>query len=1073
MKKVTVREVLSRIEDQSEFHFMYSGKIIDINRLVSINVRDAKIDEVLKSLFAGTDVNYTIKDRLIVLTVPEGGSAVQQQTLKVSGRVTDSSGAALPGVTIVIKGTTIGTITDADGKYNLSNVQSNAILVFSFVGMKTQEVPVTGKTAINVALEEETVGLEEVVAVGYGSQKRVNLTGSIASVTSEKLTVAPVASTTNTLAGRLPGLISKQESGVPGGDASSLSIRGFGAPLVIVDGVESSFNNIDANEIETVSVLKDAAAAIYGARAGDGVILVTTKRGTTDKPTINLRSSITFQGATNMPKMASSGQMAELWRETQLNSDVASPRFTEEQVEKFYAGTDPDYPNTDWWSIVGRDWSPQSQHNLSIQGGSDKIKYYGFLGYLDQQSMFKKNSGEYQRYNLRSNIDAKILDNLSLQLDLSSIVENRDFPQRADEKDNSVWSEYWNTEPFWSPTLPDPDKIPYGGAGAAIGYHYMTNSKLSGYRKTNSQNLKGTLSLKYDFKYVKGLSAKAFVNYNQDYTFLKRFSWLSDSWSYNYSNNTYTQQTTSTQPELLHTDTKSRIMTGQFSLHFDRKIADNHEISAMALYELIDYNSDWINAKRIGYKTTSIDYLFAGGLTNQVADGSASESGRRSLIGRVNYAYQSKYLLEGTLRIDESSRFDKEHRRGYFPSVSVGWRLSEENFIKNNIPFMDNLKLRLSYSETGKDEVANFAYLAGYQHGDTYLIGSATSKGLVSKGMENPLLTWEEMTIYNAGLDFSLFNRNLYGEFDVFYRDRDGIPEQRDVSIPDTFGATLPVENLNSINTRGFELTLGTEGRLNDLIWDVSANLSWSRSKWGFYDEPVYDDPDQERQEKRTGQWFDRSFGYISDGVFTSQDEIDALDFVYDTNNKNTKLKPGDIRYKEYVKDGLLDWRDKVEIGKGTTPHWMCGVNLNLNYKNFDLSALFQGAFGFYNQIKLRWGNNFSELMYNERWTPDNNRKDVLIERLGGAPTNGLYSDFYYKKADYIRLKTFSLGYNLPSSILGKLNVKNVRVYGAATNLFTISGLMKYSLDPEAPNGYGGLYYPQMRTITFGLNLTL
>lgn len=1000
-------------------------------------------------------------------------SSVNKQ-VNITGKVVDSNNNPLPGISILVKGTTIGTVTDIDGKYAFRNVSGNAILVFSFIGMKTQEISVKGKTILNVEMAEDAVGLEELVVVGYGSQKKINLTGSIATVSSKKLAVAPLASTTNTLAGRLPGLISKQESGLPGSDGASLSIRGFGAPLVIVDGVESSFNNIDANEIESVSVLKDAAAAVYGSRAGDGVIMVTTKRGSVDKPTITLQSSITLQGPTNMVKMASSGQMAELWREAHLNAGLpeSSARFTEEEVQKFYSGTDSDYPNTDWWSIVGRDWAPQQQHNLSIQGGSDKIKYYGFLGYLNQQSIFKKNGGEYQRYNLRSNIDAKILDNLSLQIDLSSIIEKKDFPSRSDEKDNSVWTEYWNTEPFWAATLPDPDKIPFAGATGSIGYHYTTNSELSGYRKTDSQNLKATLSLKYDFKYVEGLSAKVFVNYNQDYQFFKHFSWGSDSWAYNHSNDSYSQKTTASAPQLVHRDTKNRTITGQFSLNYDRQITKDHHISAMALYELIDYYGDWISASRIDYKTSSIDYLFAGGLNNQRADGSASEMGRRSLIGRINYAYKSKYLLEGTLRMDESAKFDKDHRTGLFPSVSLGWRVSEENFIKDNVPFMDNLKLRLSYSETGKDDVVNFAYLSGYQYGGTYLIGNKTSTGLISTGMANPLLTWESMKVYNVGLDFGLFKRRFYGEFDVFYRDRDGIPGQRHTSLPDTFGADLPIENLNRINTRGFELTLGTEGNINDLMWDVSANISWSRSKWGHYDEPEYDDPDQARIYKKTGQWTDVSYGYQTDGVFTSQEEIDALDFVYDSTNKNTALKPGDVRYKEYVKDGLLDWKDMVEVGKGTTPNWMAGLNLNLKYKDFDLSALFQGAFGFYNKIKLRWGNNYSELTFNERWTPENNKSDVLIERLGGAASNGLESDFYYKRADYLRLKVLSLGYSLPSSLLSKVHIKGLRVYGAATNLFTLSGLMKYDIDPEAPNGYGGAYYPQMRTFTFGLNLT-
>lgn len=1087
-RNVAFEKVLNSIKQQTGLSLVFSEQLVDVTRKVTINVSSIEVQDALTQLLIGTNVGFEIKNnKLYLIEKKEERTEPKNNQKKVTGLVTDQKGEPIIGATVIIKGKTNGTITDINGKFNL-DVQGDAILKISYIGFQTKEVVVNNQKELKILLSEDSKALNEVVVVGYGTQKKVNVVGSIATVSADKLALAPVASTSNALAGRLPGLITKQESGLPGADGSSLSIRGFGTPLVIVDGVESSFNNIDANEIESISVLKDAAAAVYGARAGNGVVLVTTKRGNEGKPTIKLQTSNTFQQATNLPHMASSGQMAELWRESQLNSGLAEAqlRFTEEEVQKFYAGTDSDYPNTDWLSLISRNWAPQSEYNLSVRGGSEKIKYYGFLGYINQQSMFKS-GGNYDRYNLRSNIDAKILDNLSLQLDLSSILENKNYTSRSNEKDNSVWQEYWNSEPFWNSTLPDPTKIPYAGAGGSIGVNFMTNSNLCGYNRTYSQNMKGSIALKYDFKGIKGLSAKAFANYNQDYVFQKTFGWLSDSWSYNYSSDTYIQKTSATQPILNHNDSKSRTLTGQLSLNYETKIGTDHRISAMALYELIDYYSDWIQAKRIGYTTNSIDYLFAGGLANQIANGSASEMGRSSLINRINYSYKEKYLLEGTLRIDESAKFDKEHRRGYFPGISTGWRISEEDFIKHNATNVDNLKLRLSYSETGNDAVANFAYLSGYNYNsnDTpvsgqpddpsgrYLFGNATAIGLISTGIANPFLTWENMTNYNAGFDFSFFNRKLYGTFDVFYRNREGIPGQRVNSLPDTFGATLPIENLNSMNTRGFEALLGTEGKSGDFQWDISVNISWSRSKWGHYDEPEYDDPDEIRLFKKSGQWVDRSFGYLSDGVFTSQDEIDNLDFVYSTGNGNSALAPGDVKYKEYVKDGILDWRDQVEIGQGTTPHWMGGANFSLRYKNFDLSALFQGAFGFYNNIKLRWGSNFTTLIYNERWTPDNNRSNVLIARLGGANSNSYYSDFNYKKADYLRLKTMSIGYNLPKSLLKNLKIESLRISATGTNIFTFSELIKYDIDPEAPNGYSGYYYPQMQTISFGLSLTI
>lgn len=1002
--------------------------------------------------------------------------SVFAQKITVSGIVTDVNNEPVIGASVRELGNiSNGTLTGVNGGYTLNNVSSNASLEASFVGLITQKVDVNGRNVVNIIMEEDTKLLDEVVVVGYGTQKKASITGSVATITSEKLTVAPIASTSNLLVGQLSGLIAKQESGLPGKDAASLSIRGFGSALVIVDGIESGFNNIDANEIESVTILKDAAAAIYGARAGNGVILVTTKRGGLDKPTITLNSSTTFQGTTNLIRLASSGQMAELIREEHLNQGKPEEivRFTQEEVDLFYAGTDPDYPNTDWLKVVARDWAPQQQHNLSVRGGRDNIKYFMFLGFLDQQSMFKNNGGEYKRYNLRSNLDAKILKNLSIQFDLSSIIERRDFPRRHDEKENSVWQEYWNTEPFWSATLPDSTKLPYGGAGGGIGMHATTNSEIWGYRKTNTQNIKGSFSFNYDFNYIKGLSAKGFINYNQNYSFYKIFISAPDSWSYNYSNDTYTKQTTAMVPELRHQDTRNRVLTGQLSLNYDRTFGELHQLNALALYEVIDNYNDWISAGRIGFKTDAIDYLFAGGIANQTSNGGASEMGRQSYIGRLNYAFDSKYLLETTLRIDESAKFAKESRRGIFPSLSLGWRISQENFMRNSLPFIDNLKIRASLSQTGNDAVGNFQYLSGYKYGATYLVGSAASTGLIESAMANPFLTWETMTIYNAGLDFSLRKRLFYAEFDVFSRDRVDIPGTRSRSLPTTFGASLPVENLNSMNTRGFEVLLGHDGNIQDFRYQISTNLSWSRSKWTYFDEPEYEDPDQERQNKRTGQWTDRMFGYISDGLFTSQEEIDALEYWYNETTANETIKPGDIRYIDTNEDGLLDWKDMVEIGKGTTPHWMGGLNLTMSYKNFDMSALFQGAFGFYHNVRLKWGMNWPEIIYNERWTPENNNRNGFVPRLGGAGSNNWNSDFKIIKADYIRLKSFSFGYNLPSSWLSKIHMKSLRLYFAGTNLFTFSEMNKYSIDPEAPSGYGGQYYPQMRTITFGLNISL
>lgn len=1065
----TFVDVLKQIEKQSEFYFYYNNDEIRNIGGVSITISNKNVEEVLNQLLKGTDLEYQIIDRYIALkkksdSVSELTELQQQKS--VTGKVTDSSGSPLPGVSVVVKGTTNGTITDADGNYSISNIPENATLQFSFVGMKVQEVVVVGKTKIDITMDEDAIGIEEVVAVGYGTQKKGNLTGSIANVKSEKLTIAPVASTTNALGGQLPGLIAKQTSGQPGADAAALSIRGFGSALVIVDGIESSLNNLDANQIESVSILKDGSASIYGARAGNGVILVTTKRGNQQKPTITLNSSMTYQGVTKILKPASSGQRSEMEREEwlQAGKPEAMAPFSAERVQKYYDGTDPLYPNTDWYNEIFRDWAPQLQHNLSVKGGSDKIKYYGFIGYLNQETIIKTNGGDYNRYNLQSNIDAKITDNLSLQLDIASNIGNSNTNVRGMGIGQNMWQDYWQTLPYYPAHLPDPTKVPYAFGAGVGGIHVTSNKAIGGYSKAITQDLKGTISLNYKIKAIKGLSAKAFVNYFKSYNTVKGFSRPVDLYSYDPTSKVYTVVAAyGTKASLNQGASNNSVYTQQYSLNYDNTFNDHH-ITALALYESIDYKSETLSASRTNFLTSTIDQMFAGSTDGMANGGSASEMGRKSYVGRLNYDYKSRYLLETIIRADASAKFPSDKRLGYFPSVSLGWVVSQEGFMKQ-FSKLDNLKLRASYGESGNDAIGNFQYLSGYAYGITYLLGGGAQQGISSTSLANSNLTWERMKISNLGVDFSLMNRRIYGEADVFYRERSGILTTRITSLPTTFGASLPPENINSLNDRGFELNLGTVGKLlGEVSYDISANISWSRSKWDHYEEPEYTDPDQLRLSKNSGRWTDRIIGYKSDGLFTSQSQIDALTFTYPQGNST--LRPGDIRYVDVNGDKILNWKDQIDIGMGTTPHWMAGFNANLKYKNFDLSALFQGASGYYTSVNLAAQQ--STMKYESRWTSTNNDPNALIPRLGGASSNGFSSDYMFKESGYIRLKIGSLGYNLPKKWLDKIAFSQVRIYTSGTNLFTWNKLNKYGLDPEAPNI--GSYYPQQRTISFGLN---
>ena len=1063
-----IKNVLKIIEQNAATRFGYQPQLIDSSRTVSLMVEDTPVINVLNMLF-DSSVKFEEIGGMVIFKPAKSDIGI---LVAVSGKVTDVvTGESLPGVNVVVKGTANGTGTDADGKYTLQVDNSDAVLVFTFIGYTTQEIPVNSQAILDVQLAPENKELQEVVVVGYGTQKKGSLTGSVSSVKGDELTKSPGASTINTLAGRLPGLISQQSSGQPGSDQAAINIRGFGNALWIVDGIESDFNNIDPNQIESISILKDGSASIYGSRAGNGVILVTTKRGKDQKPVITINSSYSLQGITAMAKPTGSGQFAEMENEKYANRGLAAP-YSAAQVEKYYNGTDPQYPNTNWFKETIRDWSPQQQHNLSVQGGSDKIKYYGFIGYLNQESLWKSNGGKYSRYNFQSNIDAKITEDISIQLTLSSITESRKFSRRPQSAGiNTLWQDLWNSLPIYPASLPDRSKHSYANGQGVGSIKLISDYDIAGYDLNDNQNFKGIFVAHYNIRPVPGLSAKAFINYEKNYRGNKFFSKPYDFYTYDFASKQYARAgALGTQARLALQNNEFRNITGQFSLSYERALGDEHHITALALYEAIDYNTDYILAGRDNFITPSIEQLSAGAVQTSQANSSATEMGRAGYVGRLNYSYKNKYMFETSFRADASAKFPPNRRRGYFPGVSIGWRMEREDFLKNS-NVIDELKWRVSYGSSGLDDIGNFQYLAGYKLEGQWLIGSATQVGLASAGLANPNLTWEKIKIYNFGTDFSLFGGKLFGSADVFYRTLDGIPATRILSLPNTFGATLPPENLNSQSNRGFEFSLGTSGSAGELKYQITGNISWSRAKWGHYEEQNYTDPDQKRILQLSGKWTDIQYGYKSDGLFTGQDEISNLKFTYPAGNAS--LRPGDIKYVDVNGDGQLNYKDQIDIGKGTTPHWMGGTTLNLQYKNFHFSSLFQGAFGYYNYITLLHGNlNYTQTVYDLRWSPQNNAATAFYPRLGGSSTNNFVSDHYYKKAGYIRLKTLSVGYDLPRNLTEKYKLQKLRVYVATTNLLTFNRLKEFDVDPEAPSGNAAFYYPQMRTISLGVNLS-
>lgn len=996
--------------------------------------------------------------------------AAPQARLTVRGKVSDTDNLPVAGAYVVEKGNDRnGVMVDVDGNFSII-VSEGSVLEISCIGYVT--VRQAAAPSMNIVLSPDSEFLDEAIVVGYGTQKVGTITGSVAQINSEKISVAPVVNTTHVLAGQLPGLVSKQTSGLPGQDNASLNIRGFGSPLVIVDGIEGSIESLDAGQIESISILKDGSGSIYGARAGNGVILVTTKTGSNHKTTIMVNSSVSLQSNIVSTLPASSAQRAQYQNDFYVNRGGRPDRapYTEEQILLYETGTDPQYLNSDWYHEVIRKYAPQQNHNVSVSGGTDRIKYYGYFGYNRQELQFKPNSGYYDRYNMQVNFSAKATDNFTVGMNMQYMKNCKNYPSGGELYQDGV--NFWggiiySADPRYPLYLPDESLLSYANMqnGSPI---WAVNIDNSGYYRTNGNHMKVNGFAEYDMPFLKGLKAKANFLYNFSAADLKWMHKRGQFYTYSTKRDEYSFAGGSVAPSSLSmSNSLSQQMVQQYSLNYDNDFGEHH-VSGLAMFESTLLNMRNYSTKREDFQTTIIEEMSSGNKETAQNNSGSSNYGRVSWIGRLNYSYKEKYLLEATVRADASSRFADGHRWGLFPSVSAGWNIAKEDFL-SSASWLDMLKIRASMGTSGYDAVADFNFLTGYRYDLNYVFDDNLYQGLISKGLANELLTWETMKIYNVGVDYSLFGRKLYGEFDVFQRNRMGIPGYRSQSLPTTFGATLPQENLNATRTRGFEFRAGSAGKEGKFSYDISANISYNRTRWTFYDQAEETDPDRKRMYQNTGQFTDRQIGYVSDGLFASDEEAASWPLSFDElNNDNSTLRAGDIKYKDINNDGVINWRDQAIIGKGSIPHWMAGMNINLSWKGIDLQALFQGAWGY--TVALSYDTNtaaYCDLYYDAEHNADPN---ALICRPQGAKTNWFTSDFYYRDCAYVRLKDLIIGYTVPDKLSKRLGISRLRVYAGGMNLFTLSNISRYGVDPES-SGAVGYSYPQQYTMSLGINM--
>lgn len=1016
-------------------------------------------------------------------------TAQAQQQRSVSGTITDESGNPLPGVTVYIKGTTIGVVTDNTGNYSLRDVPQNATLVFSFIGMKKLEIQSGNEGIVDAVLLEDIVGLEEVVVVGYGVQKRVNLTGSVTAIKSEELTKVTVPLLAQGLMGKSPGLFIKNKGGEPG-DLSSISynIRGFGTPLIIIDGMPATstvLNQLDPNDIESFSVLKDAAAsAIYGARAGNGVILVTTKRGSSGLD-ITLSSNNSLQFFTAYPQFVNSYQMAAMENVANMNMGLPA-KWTDEQLQKFKEGNDPEYPNTNWWDETLRKYAPQMQQNISIQGGKDGVKYFVSGNYFYQEALARSNDTRLNRYNVRSNIDVNLTKRLTLGLNLNASLRDYKSPasymeRNYDSVDPSVgYGVYiFRALAYWPASYPDPTKPVYRSPVA------FSSADFTGYIQEKFATNDIKVALSYDLPL--GFKTKAIFQYYQSNLRYKQVKRRNPYYNYDYATDTYTIGGYSASDNFVYEKyTEGNNLNSQFFLNWDRQIKD-HNLSAVAVFEYLSNESDWFSAQRFDYAFKGIDYLFAGPDLNKTNDGSASFGGRIGFVSRVNYNYKGKYLLEANGRYDASALFPKKTRWGFFPSVSLGWRISEERFIKEALPFIDNLKIRASWGQLGYDNTSTYQWLETYSVSPApYIFDSSShnlNSGIYPDAIPNPLITWEKMTSKNVGIDFNLWNSKLEGSLDYFYRLRSDVLGTRSASLPNIVGASMPRVNYAKYDNRGIEFSLQHKNTIGSVYYTIGGNIAYNREKCVYIDQNEFATSEAYRTGNKVGEWTDRWWGRLSDGLFQSQEEID--NWAVQDQKGNSTIRPGDVKLVDYNQDGVVNSADDVVIGRGNFPKIMYGIEMNVSYMGIGISALWQGAGLF--DINLRaasdlsvpfyYGNTPLLHMWDDSYTPENpwmpsnttNAKWPIYGNTSwGTRPSYVFSDFWLIRGDYLRLKTLELSYTLNQNTLSRLRLKGFKIYLSGYNLLTFSELR--FLDPEADDDVYtmGVYYPPTGTYNMG-----
>ncbi len=1115
--KANIHEVLASIEQKTDYIFLYKDNIIDESKKITVNFDDAKFEEVLKPICDQSNVDYEVRDLQIILkerAALPGSTEQQPQKKALTGKVTDEKGQSIPGASVVVKGTTIGSITDADGNFSLQVPANARTLAVSFVGMKSLEVEIGNKTNFNVTLGEETIGIEEIVAVGYGTQSKKTLSGAVSSMNNKTLTTTITPMISNAVVGKVAGITSRLTDGRPGG-GTALSVRNYGTPLYIIDGVpraEVDFNALDSENVESISVLKDASASIYGLLAANGVVLVTTKLGKiSEKPIIKIDGYYGFQTFTRFPHPPDAytymvGQ-AESAQNQNLSTTITAAILQKWKEGTFDPATGADYRSMNYYDeVVGKNFpAPQKSLNVSAQGATDRSSYYVSMGETKQDAPIK--GFYYNRMSLQTNLEARLAKGLKIGSQISA----------RKEKNRSAglpgWDDYANV--FLAIIRNWPTERPYANDNP----DYLNNThsininpgtykeSITGFGDINNRVFNGNLYAEYEFSF--GLKAKLTAAYGFRDTHNEFFEYTYNAYTYDYLNKTYNivPGGGNQNPFRASQRTQTEDNFGQFQLNYSKKFGKN-SIAAVAAFERSNSNNNYLLTNSIPPSNFILPQFFANvnGLTNTF-----NYSARASYIGKFNYNYDEKYLVEVLGRYDGSYLYAPENRWGLFPGVSVGWRVSKEAFFSPLSNIFSDLKLRASYGTSGSETgVTAFGYLNGFDWDKSnYIFNGTTYTGAAPRGLPVTNLSWLVNKNKNVGIDFTLLNGKINGQVDVFERKVTGIPAAKyDVLLPSEVGYTLPAENLNVTANRGIEAMVSYNGKIGGetgVNYSVAANATLSRMRNISTYKPRFGNSWDEYRNSTEDRWSNIQWGYHIIGQFQSQQEIDDYPVNVDGSGNRTLL-PGDLIYQDTNGDKIINALDMRPIGYSNTtpsyntltalqtisqsalPYMSFGLNSSFDYKGFDLQIDFAGAtmqsFIRNNDIKMPFFTNGAgtDWLIGDRWHHAD-PFDATSPWIAGKnpPTRGnntthsnfnRTNDFYLTNITYLRLRNLQLGYTIPEKYLAKLKITKLRVYTNVSSLFSLDNMKQFDLDPEV-TAANGMVFPQTRAFNFGFVLTL